>query len=132
MLPVDLALRLRAAGVRWEPAPGDRFVLPDRGMDDQVFVISDMTVEVHEFPQGPVIGFNGTVEWALDSVEQGTALWLPNEAQLRTLLGGAFRRLERTGPGYAVAVEVAGRETRVEAANPDEAYARALLHLVDG
>ena len=49
------------------PRPGDRFVLPHRGMDEEVFVLWDMTVEVHEFPSGRVIGFNGVTEWALDA-----------------------------------------------------------------
>ena len=70
--------------------PGDRFVLPNRGMDDDVFVLSNMTVEVHEFPSGKVIGFNGVTEWALDSVDQREAVWLPAEHQLRDLLGGLF------------------------------------------
>jgi hypothetical protein len=33
----------------------------------QPFVLSDMTVDLHEFPGGSVVGFNGTTEWALDS-----------------------------------------------------------------
>lgn len=44
-------------------------------MDSDVFVLSDMTIEVHQFPAGPVIGFNRTMEWALDSVEQSEAPW---------------------------------------------------------
>ncbi|MFC5272404.1 hypothetical protein [Brachybacterium sacelli] len=30
--------------------------------------------------------FNGTTEWALDSVEQHEAIWIPREDQLRTAL----------------------------------------------
>ena len=56
-------------------------------MDDDVFVLSDMTVEVHDLPSGRVIGFNGTTEWALDEVAQRDALWIPREDQLRELLG---------------------------------------------
>ena len=97
VIGLDLALALRAAGLRWTPAPGDRFVLPNRGMDEDVFVLSNMTVEVHEFPNGKVIGFNGVTEWALDSVDQREALWMPAEHQLRELLGGLFVSLE-TGP----------------------------------
>jgi hypothetical protein len=93
VLALDLALALRHAGLRWAPHLGDRFVLPGRGMDDDVFVLSNMTVEVHEFPSGKVIGFNGVTEWALDSVEQSEAVWLPAEHQLRDLLGGMFRSL---------------------------------------
>jgi hypothetical protein len=95
---LDVARELRAAGLSWVPARGDHFVVPDRNMDDDVFVLSDMTIEVHDFATGPVIGFNGTTEWALDSLDQHAALWLPTEGQLRTLLGATLRRLERTGP----------------------------------
>jgi hypothetical protein len=62
VIGLDLALSLRAAGLRWTPRLGDRFVLPNRGMDEDVFVLSNMTVEVHEFPTGKVIGFNGVTE----------------------------------------------------------------------
>lgn len=132
VISIELAKRLRAAGVRWEPAPGDRFVLPDRGMDDDVFVLSHMTIDVHEFPTGRVIGFNGTVEWALDSVEQEAALWLPREAQLRELLRGAFVQLARDGDGYHVELDVDGHRVVVGADDPEEAYGRALLYLATG
>lgn len=132
MISVPLARRLRDAGLRWEPSRGDAFVIVDRGIDDEVFVLSDMTIEVHDFPTGPEIGFNGTVEWALDSVEKGTTLWLPREDQLRELLGGAFVRLERSGRRHRVVLDVAGRSTTVEADAPAEAYGLALLHLATG
>ncbi len=95
--------RLRKAGALWVPAAGDRFVVPDRDMDDDVFVVSDMTVEVHDYQGSKVIGFNGTTEWALDSIEQREVIWLPREDQLRALLGDQFDRLEAV-PG-ATAVE---------------------------
>lgn len=132
MISVALARRLRDAGLRWDPARGDAFVIVDRGIDEDVFVLSDMTIEVHEFPTGPEIGFNGTVEWALDSVEQETTLWLPREDQLRDLLGGSFVRLERHAGPYRVVLDVAGRSVAVEAAEPAEAYGLALLHLATG
>jgi hypothetical protein len=130
VISVDTALQLRAAGLRWSPAPGDRFVIAGRGIDDDVFHLADLTIDVHQFPTGPVIGFNGTTEWALDSVEQDEALWLPREDQLRSLLGGAFRALEPVAAGYRVTLEVAGRSEQVTAHDAEEAYARALLHLV--
>lgn len=132
VIPISLARRLRDAGVRWDPVPGDRFVLPDRDMDEDVFVLSHMTVDVHDFPTGRVIGFNGTVEWALDSVEQSEALWLPSEQQLRERLGGAFVRLDRAGGGYDVTLDVAGRRVEINGASPAEAYGRALLFLATG
>ena len=127
MLALDLALALRDAGLRWTPQPGDRFVLPARGMDDEVFVLSDMTVEVHEFPTGRVIGFNGVTEWALDSVEQSEAVWLPAEHQLRDLLGGMFRSLESTSGGFTVTVRLPDGEQAFTADEAADAYATALL-----
>ena len=127
MITVTLARALRDAGLGWEPASGDRFVVPDRDMDDQVFVLSDMTVEVQRFPTGPVIGFNGTTEWALDSLDQDDALWLPAEDQLRERLGAGFRRLERTPDGYTVVVDDGAGEVRTHGADPDTAYGEAVL-----
>ncbi len=130
MLTVPLAEQLRLAGLLWSPAPGDRFVLPDRDTDDEIFHLSDMTVEVHEQPRGSrVIGFNGTTEWALDSVRLPDALWLPHESQLRALLGPAFRRLEVRGERFAVVVEHGGAREH-EDADAECAYARALLELL--
>ena len=129
MISVHLARELRAAGLRWRPSNGDRFVVADRGMDDEVFVLSDMTVELHQYPTGPVIGFNGTTEWALDSLDQEDALWLPAEHQLRDLLGTTFQRLERSADGYDVVHRdgSAAGETRTTGPDPAEAYGRALL-----
>jgi hypothetical protein len=124
VISVATAKALRDAGLRWRPAAGDRFVVVDKGMDDEVFVLSDMTVDVHQLPSGPVIGFNGTTEWALDSLDQDDALWLPAEHQLRDLLGATFVRLERQGEGYGVALDDGDTAT---GANPAEAYAGALL-----
>jgi hypothetical protein len=131
MISVALALRLRRAGVAWRPRPGDRFVAEGSDIEDQVFVLSDMTVDIQDAPGGPVIGFNGTVEWALDSLEKEDALWLPRENQLRDLLAGTFRRLDRTTDGYRVTTEVAGRERAADAADAEDAYALALLGLIE-
>ncbi|TWD81427.1 hypothetical protein FB561_2543 [Kribbella amoyensis] len=129
MITVEQAKRLRKAGALWVPGAGDRFVVPDRGMDDDVFVVSDMTVEVHDYPGGKVIGFNGTTEWALDSIEQREVIWLPREEQLRTLLGTHFSRLEAGPDGYTVQNTDGSRHTSPDA---EQAYAEALLTLLDG
>jgi hypothetical protein len=105
VIPVDLAKRLRDAGLVWVPAPGDRFAVPDRGLDDQTFVLSDMTIQVYELTEGSVIGFNGTTEWALDDVDKDEAVWLPREDQLRDVLGAQFRRLERDGDSFKVVLD---------------------------
>lgn len=136
VLRVSTARTLREAGLVWHPTAGDRFVLVDRDMDADVFVVSDMVADVHQFPSGPVIGFNGTVEWALDSVEADDALWLPAEDQLRRLLGGTFRELRLLEPGpeapAEVVVQLPGEAgtTTVQATTVPEAYAAALLRLL--
>ena len=133
MLSLDLARRLSAAGLSWQPRSGDRFVVPVDGMEEEVFVISDLTVDVHHFATGDVIGFNGTTEWALDSVEQSKVVWLPREEQLRDLLGEAFVALERLDGGFAVVVRDAeGAEERHVDIDAERAYARALLEHLSG
>jgi len=127
VISVDLALRLKNAGLPWKPASGDRFVVADRGMDAEVFVISQLTIELRDTPTGPVFQFNGTTEWALDTVEQAAVVWLPHEEQLRTALGTAFRRLEPLGDGWVVTVERDGRAIREVDVDAERAYARALL-----
>lgn len=133
MISVRLAERLHDAGLSWEPRSGDRFVIRARDMDDEIFVLSEMTIEVQHYAGGGIIKFNGTTEWALDSLDQNDALWLPGEDQLRALLGGSFRRLDYADGVYAV-------ETRTPAgdvaptvhthADAGEAYGLALLDLL--
>ena len=130
MISADLAIELRAAGLRWKPASGDRFVVTEAEMLGEVFVLSDMTVEVHSLPEGDVIGFNGTTEWALDSVEDSHAVWLPRETQLRELLAGTFRSLTRQAGNWRVEVEVNGAPAAFSDPDTEQAYGLALLHLI--
>ena len=130
VISLELAHRLKAAGIRWEPAPGDHFHLPDRDLDETVFVVSDMVVEVLELPSRQrYFAFNGTTEWALDSIEQEEAVWLPREDQLRRLLGAGFTGLEAIPGGFAVVVRREGREERHVDLSAEAAYARAVLSL---
>lgn len=129
VISLDLALRLRAAGVDWNPVAGDRFMVPDKGMDADVFVISEMVVEVQDVPTGRLLRFNGTTEWALDSIEQREVVWLPREDQLRVLLGERFVRLEAVPGGFVVVVTQHGVQQREIDVDADRAYARALLAL---
>jgi hypothetical protein len=130
VLRVEVAVRLRDAGLAWKPRAGDRFAVPDRDLDDEEFVLSDMTIQVHERPDGRIIGFNGTTEWALDDVDLDEAIWLPREDQLRELLGGTFRELRREAATYRVRVELLDQAHDFTAPSPEEAYAAALLHLL--
>jgi len=126
MIALALAQALRAAGLAWNPQSGDRFVVPDRDMDEEVFVVSNMVVEIHDAPTGQIIGFNGTTEWALDSLEQRQVVWLPRESQLRELLDRRFVRLESVTGGFAVVIDLDGEQREVDA-DAESAYARALL-----
>jgi hypothetical protein len=127
VITVELARRLGAAGVLWEPAPGDRFTIDQPNVVGEVFWISHLTIDVHTFRGQPLIGFNGTTEWALDSVTLDTALWLPREDQLRVLIGERFDSLRRDGEAWVL--EVHDDRGRGEFRDPDAecAYAQALL-----
>lgn len=153
-VPVPLAAELRAAGLRWHPTAGDRFVVTDGTLDGDVFTVSDMVVEViGEGSGGQVLGFNGTTEWALDSVPIEATLWLPREGQLRRMLGRSFRRLEVREGGFGVTIAsvpgaavgggqsqqdgpgAAGNgggmaEQTFEGVTATEAYGRALLFVI--
>lgn len=131
MISVPTARRLRDGGVRWTPATGDRFVVLHEDVDE-VFVLSTMVAEVIPRPDGDVIGFNGTTEWALDSVDQAETLWLPRETQLRDLLGGTFRALRPVEDGWQVELQINGVPSTVVHADAEEAYGFALLRLVEG
>lgn len=130
-LATSLSQAMADAGLVWTPRPGDHFVVPDRELDDQVFVISEMVIEQVDTSVGPILAFNGTTEWALDSIPPGEVVWVPREDQLRELLGDAFASLERTGTeevgGYAVTVAAGGSRQRHVDVSPEAAYARALL-----
>lgn len=128
MISVKLARELRDAGLRWEPASGDQFVIPDRDLDDQVFSISEMTIDVRSSPVGRLIAFNGTVEWALDSIMQREVIWMPSEGQLREQLGDRFIALERRPSGLCCIVDFDGHRMQYCDPNAANAYARALLH----
>lgn len=131
MISVDLALELRKAGLRWHPASGDRFAVMQVALEGEVFTISEMTIEAHQYPTGTVLGFNGTTEWALDSVAVENAVWLPREDQLRGLLGGTFVSLSRTDAGdYVVETARDGVHARFDATDAETAYAHAVLALI--
>jgi hypothetical protein len=117
-------------------------VVESLAADDEpldVFTLSDMTIEAHHYPTGTELGFNGTTEWALDSVAADDSLWLPREDQLRTLLGPAFVSLvhEADGDehiGWTVLLRpgaAAEGDERHVAGDAETAYALALLAYLD-
>ncbi len=135
MISRELALELREAGLAWHPESGDRFVLDlpegvDTELDADVFTVSEMTIDTHPSASGTILGFNGTTEWALDSVSLGDAVWLPGEEQLREMLGAAFHALRRTIDAFEVEIELDGGLRPFEHPEPAEAYGLALLALI--
>jgi hypothetical protein len=128
----ELAVELARRGLPWRPASGDRFHVPDRDLDDEVFVVSGMSIEVSDLPSGAEMRFNGTVEWALDSIAQDEVIWLPREDQMRDALGERFLRLESVTGGYAVVLTRDGDEERHVDIDAERAYARALLSVLPG
>jgi hypothetical protein len=131
MISSDVAFALNASGLVWHPTAGDRFLIHRNDFESEVFTLSDMTIEAHEYSTGTILGFNGTTEWALDSVALEDSLWLPREDQLRDLIGDRFRSLVRTDEGFTVEIEQSNGERAVfTEADPADAYARALLALI--
>jgi hypothetical protein len=139
MISTGLARALREAGLIWTPASGDAFqIAPDNenssDFEGDVFTVSDMTIEAHVSATGTVLGFNGTTEWALDSVALEDALWLPREDQLRESLRGAFQSMQRDLVAdrvrYAVMARIDQKDSAFLAEDPAEAYGLALLALI--
>ena len=135
VISTALAQQLRDSGLVWTPVGGDAFQIARPDFEGDAFTVSDMTIEAHSYSTGTVLGFNGTTEWALDSVALDDALWLPREDQLRDLLRGTFERLERAvgsdaRVSYRVTTRVDASPTSFESDDPAEAYGLALLALM--
>jgi hypothetical protein len=131
MISRELAGRL-STRLDWKPTNGDLFFIPRPEISDSVFLVSDMVVELVVRDASPRFHFNGTVEWALDSVEVGEVCWLPREDQLRDLLGDHFLSLDRAGGDYVVSLS--GPE-RAHHTSPQptaaDAYGTALLYVLE-
>lgn len=131
MITTQLARELHEHGLVWHPASGDVFAIDSGEFDGETFTVSDMTIEAHEFDSGTILGFNGTTEWALDSVAVENALWLPREDQLRSLLGGTFVSLtHEESDDYAVETVRDARRSVFRASDAETAYALAVLALI--
>ena len=135
MISRELSIALRDAGLVWHPESGDRFQLDlpeqvEAEIEADVFTVSEMTIEARRYPTGTILAFNGTTEWALDSVAFADAVWLPREDQLRELLRATFRTLTRLEDSFEVEVDIAGERRRFDHPDVAEAYGLALLELI--
>jgi hypothetical protein len=131
MISTELARALHDSGLAWTPASGDVFRIDRPEVDGDVFTVSDMTVEAHEYPTGTILGFNGTTEWALDSVDLDDALWMPREDQLRASLGDDFRSLTLESGLFTVTADIHGTPSTFTGEEAADAYGRALLASID-
>jgi hypothetical protein len=132
----ELALRLKQAGLEWRPAERDFFMMPEHNLDEQIFVVSALPALVQNFHSEMSITFHGSIEWALDYVLLSEAVWLPAEMQLRALLADAIGadaplRLDRTAAGYRVQIASGPDLLDFDAADAEDAYAQALLHVLE-
>ena len=137
MLELPLARQLKAVGLRWQPQMHDFFAIPDRGLDDEVFVLANMAIQVEELGGHPAIMFQGAYEWALDYIFLREVVWLPRESQLRTAL---LQHLDRalalplrmscTNSGYVCEIQFQGSYYTFEGAEAETAYANALLFVL--
>jgi hypothetical protein len=137
MLSLLTARALKQAGLAWKPAEFDFFSIPDRGLDERVFVISSMPAAIGQIQGQPMVTFEGAVEWALDYVATGEVVWLPTEEQLRGLLAARLAaeprfvlNLSVTPAGCRCAITFDGQALSFEASDTSEAYAAALLHVL--
>lgn len=137
MISLKLARKLKAAGLVWRSQLNDFFAIPERGMDDRLFVISDMQASLDIFRGWPVVTFHGAAEWAMDHILTSEVVWMPTETQLRTAVQAAIAdqteqilKLSYTANGYRCTIGLAGKQLTFDGATGSEAYGNALLHIL--
>jgi len=138
MISLQLARQLKDAGLQWQPAMNDFFAIPDRGLDEHVFVISDMLATLETLQGQEVVAFQGASEWALDDLATGELIWLPREDQIRQLLEAALLErgllalhMESDLEGCRCTIRYRNQPLTFRARQADEAYAAALIHLLE-
>lgn len=138
MISLHLAIELKQAGLVWPATINDFFAIPDRGMDDRVFVITDLMANLDIFRGWPVVTFHGSAEWALDYILTAEVVWLPTESQLREALlnlltSETLKSLQLTYDGrvYRCAVDLEGEAVQFDASTAVDAYSQVLLHFLD-
>ena len=137
MISLALAQALKQAGLVWKASTHDFFAVPDRGMDERRFVITDMMAHLDLLQGWPVITFHGTAEWALDYIVTTEAVWMPTEGQLRQELENLLRdeaekvlRLWWEDGRYHVQIQYRSQTLTFDAATASDAYGEAILHLL--
>lgn len=135
MISLQLAQELKKAGLVWKTSIHDFFAIPDRDMDDKLFVISDLMVTMEILKGWPAMTFHGTAEWAADYIWTHDVIWMPTESQLREELERllpensnlCLRKIENQ---YLCEWQDEQRPYSVNAPTAPEAYAQALLQIL--
>lgn len=137
MISLSTARQLKDAGLQWQPTLHDFFAIPDRGMDERVFVIGDLLATLEMVHGQQVVAFQGASEWALDDLATGELVWLPREDQLREALEAALLprgrpevRLDCSLDSCRCTIQHQQQTLTFSAGQADEAYAAALLYLL--
>ncbi|RPI86408.1 MAG: pilus assembly protein CpaE [Chloroflexi bacterium] len=137
MISFDLARKLKDQGLTWYPVQHDFFAIPDRGFDDQVFVISDVQSSIENILGSPVVAFQGASEWALDYLVTTEAVWMPTEEQIRSLLEDHLLRYRQAAlifswsiHEYTCNIAFDGKDLTFEGGQASDVYALALLYLL--
>lgn len=139
MIPLTLARELKEAGLVWRADLHDFFAIPDRDLDDRVFVITDVMAYLELLRGWPVVTFHGAAEWALDYILTTEVIWLPTEGQLRhqleeMLLGEeelSLRLILRPQRDYRCEFNFQGHDMYFDGDTAEIAYAQALLHILE-
>jgi hypothetical protein len=138
MISIELALSLKGSGLLWDPKLHDFFTVPDTPLERRLFVVSDMMIDVQQLFGKQMITFNGAVEWSLDYITIAEAVWIPTEAQLRetlmqSLIGKALPLivLESTAKRFTCELTYESKQFAFKAESASDAYARALLYMLE-
>ena len=137
MISLSKALRLKQAGLKWTPELNDFFAIPERGMDANIFVLSDLQANIEKLFGSEVVAFQGASEWALDYLVSSEAVWMPREEQLRAALMENLAelqpvlRLDCTPVGCCLEVSSGELVISTQARQAEDAYADALLQVLN-
>lgn len=139
MVSLRLANKLKQAGLVWQPTLHDFFAIPEPELEDRLFVLSDMTIEIEPIFGWQAITFNGAVEWSLDYIMTADVVWVPTESQLRDMLQEHLLAEEQPAvqllssiSGYHCQITFKGEFHDFEAPTASDAYGQALLFLLQG
>lgn len=138
MISLSLAKKLKRAGLVWQPQLHDFFAIPDTELEKQVFVVSDMMVDVQQLFGEQMITFNGAVEWSLDYILISDVVWMPTEGQLRQALELSLLKelqpavvLDCLVDRYRCRIRYQGMSHEFNGEGACDAYGLALLYVLE-